>query len=116
MDKDCIFCRISSGKIPAKRIYENAGFFSIPDANPQTDGHSLVISRQHFKTALDIPASLGSELVDCIKNTSIKIMKEKNANGFNVIGNNFESAGQAVHHVHFHVIPRKKGDGFKVVG
>ena len=112
---ECIFCRISQGEIKTKKIiYENSNFFSIPDANPITKGHSLVISKKHFKTILDLQNSLGSELIDCIKNTSLKIIKETDSEGFNVINNNFEVAGQAVHHIHFHIIPRKKGDGLKI--
>ncbi len=110
MISDCVFCRISSGEISSKKIYENANFFSIPDASPRVDGHSLVISKKHFATILDLPASLGPELMDCIKSTSLKLMKNKNASGFNVISNNFKSAGQVVNHVHFHIIPRRKDD------
>ena len=62
MDK-CVFCKISQEKNKAERvIYENRNFFSVPDANPVVEGHSLVISKKHFKTTLDIPSSLGSEL------------------------------------------------------
>lgn len=117
MNDDCVFCKIVSGKIPVERvIYSNGNFISVPDVNPIIDGHSLVISKKHFVTSLDIPDTLGNELLDCIKNTSIKLMEEKNVDGFNVINNNFESAGQVVNHAHFHIFPRKKGDGFKVIG
>ncbi len=116
MKCDCVFCKISSGEIPSKKIYENNNFFSVPDANPMTKGHSLVISKGHFKTCLDIPVGLGQEAIDCIKNTAVKLMKENNAEGFNVVNNNFPSAGQIVEHVHFHIIPRKKGDKIKLVG
>lgn len=112
--KDCIFCKIAEGKISTeKRIYENDNFFSILDANPIGEGHSLVISKKHFETSLDLPISLGGELLDCIKKTSSKLMKKYVGAGFNVLQNNFESAGQVVKHVHFHIIPRKKGDGVK---
>ena len=57
-----------------------------------------------------MPSSLGTELLDCIKNTAIVLMKKHKSEGFNVINNNFESAGQSVKHVHFHIIPRKKGE------
>jgi len=116
MISDCIFCKISSGEVPAKKIYENANFFSISDAKPKVEGHSLVISKKHFKTILDLPASMGQEFLDCVKKTSIKLMGDKNASGFNLISNNFEPAGQVVHHLHLHVIPRKDGDGFIVNG
>jgi histidine triad (HIT) family protein len=98
-----------------KVIYENDNFLSIPDANPLVPGHSLVISKKHFETTLDIPDSLGLELLDCIKKTSSKLFEENNAEGFNVISNNFEAADQVVKHVHFHIIPRRKGDGFRTI-
>lgn len=112
--EDCIFCKIAKEGISKERIYENDNFFSFLDANPITKGHSIVISKKHFLTILDMPSTIGGELLDCIKNTAIKIMKEKNTSGFNVINNNFESAGQAINHIHFHIIPRKKGDGLKL--
>ena len=107
--KECIFCKIASGEIPSKKIYENSNFFSIPDANQQVEGHSLVISKKHFKTFLDLPVTIGSELIDCVKKTALKIIEETKSDGFNLVNNNFESAGQLVHHVHFHILPRKKG-------
>lgn len=114
--EECIFCKISRGEISAEKIYENENFFSIPDKDPITQGHSLVTSKKHFKTSLDMPNNLGSELMDCIKNTAMKIIKENNAEAFNVVNNNFSSAGQVVEHVHFHIIPRKKDDGLRIFG
>ncbi len=111
---DCVFCKIAKGEIPAKKIYENDNFFSISDAKPITKGHSLVISKKHYETILDMPSTLGQELLDCIKKTALKIADETKAEGVNVIGNNFEAAGQVVKHVHLHIIPRKKNDGLKV--
>ena len=117
MSEECIFCKMAKEENSSEKvIWGNDNFFSIPDRNPLADGHSLVISKKHFLNILDMPSTLGGELLDCIKNTAIKIMKEKNVDGFNVINNNFESAGQIVNHVHFHIIPRKKGDGLKLVG
>lgn len=111
MDKDCIFCKIAKGKISSERIYENDNFFSVPDANPIAEGHTLIISKNHFDNILDLPNTLGRELLDCIKNTSIKIIQKYHADGFNIVNNNFESAGQVVNHFHVHIIPRKKDDG-----
>ena len=111
MEEDCVFCKIAKGEVPSEKIYENDNFFSIPDANPAIDGHSLIISKKHFETVLDIPNSLGSELLDCIKKTALKLIEEKKAEGFNVVNNSFECAGQIVNHVHFHIFPRRKDDG-----
>jgi len=111
--KDCIFCTLAN-KDKEKKIYENDNFFSVLDVNPVTIGHCLVISKKHFKTTLDMPNTLGDELLDCIKNTALKTVKDTNSEGFKVVNNNFSAAGQVIHHVHFHIIPRKKGDGVKL--
>jgi histidine triad (HIT) family protein len=109
----CIFCNIASGEIKSEKIYENLNFFSIKDVNPLVKGHSLVISKRHFETIFDIPNDLGGDLIDCLNKTSLIILKENKCDGLNIIQNNYESAGQIVKHVHFHLIPRKKNDGLK---
>lgn len=113
--KDCVFCKIVCGEIPLKFIYENDSFVSFPDANPLTEGHVLVVSKKHFETILDMPSNIGVNLIDCVKNTALKIISQENAEGFNVIQNNKEVAGQVVRHLHFHIIPRKKNDKIKLV-
>ena len=111
-DEDCcIFCKLSNNEISAERIYENDNFFSILDANPQVEGHTLIISKRHFENILELPSILASELLDCIKETVVKLMKKYDAEGFNIINNNFEAAQQIIKHVHFHIFPRKKDDG-----
>lgn len=109
--EECIFCEIAEGEIPVDKIYENDNFFSFPDANPVTEGHSLIIPKKHFKTTLDIPNTLGGELLDCVKKTTLILLDKYKAEGFNFVSNNFPCAGQAVHHAHFHIIPRKNDDG-----
>lgn len=69
MGSECIFCKISRGEIPCPRIYENDNFFSVPDKFPTLEGHSLIISKKHYDTLLDIPSTLGTELLDCLKKT-----------------------------------------------
>lgn len=110
MKEECVFCKIANGEIKREKIYENQNFFSVPDKNPTTKGHSLVISKRHFETVLDLPTTLGVELIDCIKNTALKIMEKEKAQGFHVINNNFGAAKQLVRHVHFHIVPRKDKD------
>ncbi len=111
MVEDCVFCKIVRGYIKVRFIYENDSFLSFPDNNPKTIGHSLIIPKKHFETFLDIPSSLGMELIDCIKKTSLKLMQENNCGGFNILNNNFSVAGQVVKHFHVHILPRKNGDG-----
>ena len=110
--EDCIFCKIAKGDIPHEEfIYENDNFFSVADINPVLEGHTLIIPKKHFETILDMPDDLSLDLLDCIKKTANRLMKKYNVEGFNVLNNNFEVAQQIVKHVHFHVLPRKKGDG-----
>lgn len=110
---ECIFCKIAKGEIKVQKIYENDNFFSVPDAHPRAEGHSLVISKRHFETILDLPSTLGTELLDCIKKTALKIIEKEKVSGFNLVLNNGEVAGQVVKHVHFHILPRKKGDNLR---
>ena len=108
--KDCIFCKIAKGEISAEKIYENSNFFSIPDAHPKTEGHTLIISKKHFGNILEVPSIMGADFLNCVKGTALRLMKKYNAEGFNLLNNNFEAAGQIVPHFHAHILPRKNGD------
>jgi len=112
--KDCIFCKIAKGEIPSEKVLENENFIVIKDANPKVAGHSLVISKKHYKTLLDMPASLFGEFLETAKQAALKLIDETKAEGFNLMMNNYKVAGQIVPHVHLHILPRKKGDGFSV--
>lgn len=113
---DCVFCKIVAGEVSTEKIYENENFFSFPDANPKVKGHSLIIPKEHVKTLLDLEESKGEDLIDAIKETASKIVKENDAKGFNVLNNNNRVAGQVVDHLHFHILPRKEDDGIRVLG
>ena len=106
----CIFCKIVNGEVPCNKIYENDEFFSISDINPVTEGHSLVISKKHFETILDLPEELSPKLLDCVKKTYGVLESKYKSEGFIVIQSNNKVAQQEVPHVHFHIIPRKKTD------
>jgi len=112
--EDCIFCKIGKGEIKSDFVYEDDNFFGVLDINPKAEGHTLIISKKHYKTLLDMPASLGIELIDAIKSVGLKLIKDGFGEGFNIIINNGEVAGQVVHHLHCHIIPRKKGDGMEI--
>ncbi len=113
--ENCVFCKIIKGEIKSDKIYDDDNFFSILDINPKAKGHSLVISKKHFKTLLDMPDSLGNEFLQAIKKVALKLIKEGKAQGFNVIISNYNVAGQEIEHVHAHIIPRKKDDGLRMI-
>jgi len=115
MTDDCVFCKIVNGELPSTKIYENDSFVAILNINPIAEGHSLVISKKHFDNILDMPNSLGHELLDCIKKTALKLIDEKKAEGFSIVNNNFRVAGQMINHIHFHILPRTKDDDIKMI-
>lgn len=114
MADDCIFCKIVNKEVPADIVYEDDNFIGFLDANPIIEGHTLVIPKKHFKTLLDMPSSLGNEMLEAIKKVTLKLIKDGKAEGFNVLMNNFEISGQVVPHAHIHIFPRKKGDGIDI--
>ena len=114
VEEDCIFCKIAKGEIKSEKILETNNFFAIKDIHPKTQGHSLVISKKHYRTLLDMPSSLLGEFLETGKELALKLLKEEKADGFNLVVNNYEVAGQLVPHVHLHILPRKKDDGFRM--
>ncbi|MBX4196396.1 HIT family protein [Candidatus Pacearchaeota archaeon] len=113
--KDCIFCTIAQRKIKAEFVNESNQFIAIRDAHPKAEGHTLIIPKKHFVTLLDMPHKLGEELLSFTKEVVSSLLDAKLGDGFNIIMNNLEPAGQVVKHAHIHVIPRKEGDGLKMI-
>lgn len=112
--EDCIFCKIIRKEIDSVLFKESENFIVIEDAYPKVDGHLLVIPKKHFKTFLDIPSIMFNEFMDITKACCIEAMKVTGSEGFNLVMNNYEVAGQVVPHAHLHILPRKKGDSFKI--
>lgn len=106
--KECVFCKIVSGEISSERILENDDFIVIKDVSPKVAGHSLVISKKHIETFLDMPR----ELYEKFLATTKEAVKKLGVKNFNLVINNGEVAGQIVPHLH--ILPRKSGDGFGV--
>ncbi len=116
MSKECIFCKIAKGEIKTDFVDQSDNFIAILDVRPVSEGHTLVIPKKHFVTLLDIPNKLGNELLEFTKRVAGKLLDEKKGDGFNLVMNNLEVAGQVVMHAHIHIIPRKEDDGIKIVG
>lgn len=114
MSDDCIFCKIIEGKIPSAKVYDQGGIFAFLDIAPVNKGHALVVSRTHYATLFDLPPDLGRELLTALKLVGRAVMQATGATGLNLGMNNFEVAGQLVHHAHFHLVPRHEGDGLRL--
>ncbi|MBU1252002.1 MAG: HIT family protein [Nanoarchaeota archaeon] len=113
-ENDCVFCKIVRGEMPCHKIWEDENFLAFADANPVVEDHTLVIPKKHFSSLSDINEEICCGYIGAIKETGKILVKKCNADGFNVALNNGEAAGQVVNHVHFHIHPRKKGDGLKL--
>ena len=97
---DCIFCKIANGEIPAATLYEDEDFRVILDLGPASKGHSLILPKKHTAgKAMILAKKMAGKLTDAL-----------NCDGFNIVQNNGEIAGQTVFHFHMHLIPRYKGD------
>jgi len=107
---ECIFCKIVKGEISAEKIYEDEEFMAILDINPVGEGHTLVMPKKHFDDLMSLDNNISSKYVEVIQKVVRILIGKYDADGFNVVLNNGEVAGQVVKHVHFHILPRKKGD------
>lgn len=110
---DCIFCKIAKKEIPSSIVYEDDKVMAFLDIYPVNKGHTLVISKAHYETMLDLPDNLLGELIKTSKKIAKAIMKATKADGFNLGMNNYKAAGQLVPHAHLHLIPRFNDDGLK---
>ncbi len=109
--KECLFCRIVSGEIPAKKVYEDSAVVAFLDINPRNPGHTLVVPKKHYETIFDIPEFEGGKLFAALKKTATMVKNGTKAHGIAVCQNNGSAAGQVVAHLHFHVIPRFLNEG-----
>lgn len=107
---DCIFCKIGAGEIPSFKIYEDELVLAYLDINPFSEGHTLVIPKSHTAGLLDTDDAMLMEFIKKVKKIASHIKTALPCDGFNILQNNGEAAGQTVKHIHFHIIPRKNGE------
>ena len=110
-DSECIFCKISAGEIPSKTIYEDEKFRVILDISPATKGHALIIPKEHYANIYEMPEELAGEVMILAKKLAAHMTEVLKCDGFNIVQNNGELAGQTVFHFHMHLIPRYENDG-----
>lgn len=113
-DNSCIFCKIANGEIPSKTIYEDEQFRVILDLGPATKGHALILPKEHYKNIYEIPEEVAADAMKLAKKMAILMTDKLHADGFNIVQNNNEVAGQTVFHFHMHLIPRYNGDNQKI--
>lgn len=110
-DENCIFCKIANGEIPSKTIYEDEEFRVILDLGPAAKGHALILPKNHYADLYELPEETASQVMLLAKKMATQMTEKLHCDGFNLVQNNGETAGQTVFHFHMHLIPRYKDDG-----
>ena len=108
---DCIFCKIANGEIPSKTLHEDESFRVILDLGPATKGHALILPKEHYDNLYELPENTAAGAMKLAKKMAALMTEKLQADGFNLVQNNGETAGQTVMHFHMHLIPRYKEDG-----
>jgi len=107
---DCIFCKIVAGEIPSAKVYEDEHCYAFLDIGPLSWGHTLVIPKKHVERITEMSADEVARLMTVIPKLAKAVIEASDAEGLNVLQNNGPVAGQAVPHLHVHLIPRHAGD------
>ncbi len=110
-EENCIFCKIAAGEIPSKTIYEDEQFRVILDISPASKGHALIIPKEHYADIYKLPEDMAGQAMILAKKLALHMTETLNCDGFNIVQNNGETAGQTVFHFHIHLIPRYEQDG-----
>ena len=109
-ETNCIFCKIAAGEIPSATIYEDADFRVILDIEPASKGHALILPKEHYANLYELSDELAAKVLLVAKTVITKMTAILGCDGYNVLQNNGEVAGQTVFHYHMHLIPRYKED------
>ena len=109
-DENRIYCKIAAGEIPSATLYEDDDFRVILDLGPASKGHALILPKNHYRNLYDIDDEVASKAILLAKKMITKLTDVLNCDGYNIVQNNEEAAGQTVFHFHMHMIPRYKND------
>ena len=115
MKDDCIFCKLANGVFPTNSIYEDEDFNVILDASPATKGHALILPKEHYDNVYEMPDALLEKTIKLAKKIIQKETDVLGCDGYNIVQNNGEAAGQTVFHFHMHLIPRYKEKNIPMV-
>lgn len=114
--ENCIFCKIIAGKIPSHKVYEDDFGLAFLDIHPTTKGHTLVLPKKHVPNLEEIEENDLCLLIKTVKKVGHLLNKGLKVQGYNLIENNNPVSGQIIPHIHFHLIPRREGDGLRLWG
>lgn len=111
---DCIFCKIINGQCPSYKIYENDKVYAFLDIACDAVGHTLVVPKKHFVNVLDCDKEYLDAVIEAVQLISRHYVENCGFDGVDVFNADGKEAEQSVFHLHFHIIPRKQGDGLSM--
>lgn len=109
LDESCIFCKIVNKQASSTIIYEDSAVIAFLDIRPLTEGHVLVIPKEHYVDVFDVPSDLLCRVQAVVKQVAFAVKEATNADGISIIQQNGKAAGQDLFHLHVHVVPRFNG-------
>ncbi len=110
----CIFCAIAAGRAPAQLLAQEGDALAFLDIRPAALGHTLVIPRQHYGTIWEMDEAAGIAVMRLMLRLAAALRSALQPDGLTVVQNNGRAAGQEVPHAHWHLIPRRHGDGLRL--
>lgn len=111
MPKTCIFCQIANGQLESRLVYESEKALAFLDVNPLAPGHTVVIPKAHCERLEDLPSEQIGPLFETVRLVAAKVQQAMNVEATTIGINNGRAAGQAIPHLHVHIVPRRAGDG-----
>lgn len=108
--ENCVFCNLANGIWDSATLYEDTDFRVILDLGPAAKGHALILPKAHYANIYEIPEELAAKAIVLAKKMAGIMTEALGCDGFNIVQNNGEAAGQTVFHFHMHLIPRYNGD------
>ena len=108
---DCIFCKLANGDIPTNSLYEDDIVKVIFDAGPASDGHVLILPKNHYDDIYSMDEDTAAHIFKVATRIAKAYKQSLDYEGLNIVQNNGEAASQTVFHFHMHLIPRYKNDG-----
>lgn len=110
---DCIFCKIVEGDIPSHTVYEDDKVTAFLDILPISQGHTIIVPKQHVADMEDLPEEDLFAMVAAVKKIGKAMINGLDVKGYSIFMDNKSAANQHVPHIHFHLVPRAEGDGLE---
>ena len=108
---ECIYCKIINKEIKGEVVFEDESSLAVLDVRPLSPGHTLVLPKSHSSSILELPENQVGPLFLVVKKIIEKLVKVLNPEGFTIGINQGKAGGQAIDHLHIHIIPRWCNDG-----